>query len=908
MEKPSPAPYRDPLESLPEFPEETELAIPVPQAPASLRRPARSSHIPSPGEDPMIGREVDHYRILGHLGGGGMGVVYKAEDTRLQRTVALKFLPPAMTRDPVAKSRFLQEARAASALDHPNVCTVYDIGELEDGQLYLAMPAYDGETLKKKIERGPLPIEEAVDLAKQVAQGLAKAHRLGIVHRDIKPANLMLTGDGIVKILDFGLAKLAGSAGLTRAGFCVGTPSYMSPEQARGEVDQRTDLWSLGVVLYEMLTGQLPFRAESDPGIVHAVLHEEPSPLTRWRPDAPPELERIVTGLLKKDPGDRYPTAEHVLADLRALGGPPTRTRLSTDTIFQPARRRSWTGWIGGAAAAALVLAGVWALPKMRPQPVENPVQEAHPLTRQAGSEQHPSLGGDFFVYTKLAGGDTDIFRQRVEGQNPQNLTEGCPQDDSAPAISPDGLQIAYHSECEGGGIFVMGSTGESTRRLVDAGHEPAWSPDGSEIAVADEAIVRPNMRTSKSQLWKVRIADGAKTLLETGDAVQPSWSPHGKRIAYWSFSSETGRRSIWTIRSDGRDPVEVIGDAKLNWHPVWAPDGRYLYFLSDREGSQNIWRIRIDEESGRVQGRPESVRVPSESVSALSLSRDGRRLLYATDNSQGNVETVELDPVAGAVLSGLKPVTDGSWSILTADISPDGQRIAFYSQAPQEDLYVVPVSGGEPRQLTRDAYRDRIPRWSPDGRSLVFYSNRSGKYEAWKIDADGGGLEQLTRFDQPVYNPVWSPDGRRLAINLGSELGAVVDLRLPLDRRRPQLLAEGNRTAGPFATDSWSPDGRWLAGYRGSAGFQLYSFADRRFEELSEHGSYVAWLHDSRRLLYLDQGRLRLFDLAARSSRELLAPPAQSAFRQVAVSRDDRTLCLVRSTDEGDLWMVSLK
>jgi Tol biopolymer transport system component len=889
-------------------PGETDLAIPAPQPQASLRRSGRGAlgRFADPQDDPMIGRDVDHYRILGHLGGGGMGVVYKAEDTRLERTVALKFLPPAMTRDAVAKSRFLQEARAASALDHPNVCTIYDIGELDDGQLYLAMPAYDGETLKKRIERGPLPIEEAVDIAKQVAQGLAKAHRLGIVHRDVKPANLMLTGDGIVKILDFGLAKLAGSAGLTRAGFCVGTPSYMSPEQARGEVDQRTDLWSLGVVLYEMLTGLLPFRAESDPGIVHALIHEDPSPVARWRPDVPPELERILAGLLKKDPGDRYPTAEHVLGDLRMMGGPPTRTRLSTEFSRRPARKRGWM-WIAAAVVAAVAVLGIGAFLMTRPRPEVGTHQEAVQLTRQAGSERQPAFGGDFFVYTKLAGSDTDVFRQRVGGQNPQNLTEGCPRDDSAPAVSPDGLQIAYRSECDGGGIFLMGATGESPRRLVDSGQEPAWSPDGTEIVVADEAIVKPSLRTTESRLSKVRVSDGRLTLLETGDAVQPAWSPSGRRIAYWSFSTATGRRSIWTIGSDGRDPVEVIGDEKLNWHPVWSPDGRYLYFLSDRGGSQNVWRVRIAESSGRVLEQPESVSAPARAVSGLSLSREGSRILYATDDSQANVETAELDPVAGEV-RGLKPVTGGSWSIGTADISPDGQRIAFYTQAPAEELFVVPTSGGEPRQLTRDDFKDRVPRWSPDGRSILFYSNRSGKYEAWKIGADGGGLEQLTRLDRAVYNPVWSPDGRHLAINLGSEAGAIVDLGLPLGRRRPQPLAERGRIPVPFAPDSWSPDGRWLAGYTDPDGFQLYSFADQRFEKLSDQGTFVTWLHDSRRLLYLDQGRLRLFELATRSSLELLAPPAESAFRRVAVSRDDRTLCLVRSADEGDLWMLTLK
>ncbi|MFP5284279.1 MAG: serine/threonine-protein kinase, partial [Thermoanaerobaculia bacterium] len=239
----------------------TVLAMPSrPQAvdpplPSSLP-PRREGARPAKGG--MLGRAIGHYVVKEHIGGGGMGVVYKAEDSRLERTVALKFLPPELTRDPVAKARFLQEARAASALEHPNICTIHEVDETEDGQLYLAMPAYDGETLKRKVESGPLPLAEAIDFAIQVGQGLAKAHRQGIVHRDIKPANLIVTGDGIVKILDFGLAKLAGAAGLTRAGFCLGTPSYMSPEQARGEVDQRTDLWSLGVVLYEMVTGRPP--------------------------------------------------------------------------------------------------------------------------------------------------------------------------------------------------------------------------------------------------------------------------------------------------------------------------------------------------------------------------------------------------------------------------------------------------------------------------------------------------------------------------------------------------------------------------------------------------------------------------------------------------------------------------
>ncbi|MES1211831.1 MAG: serine/threonine-protein kinase, partial [Acidobacteriota bacterium] len=264
--------------------------------------------------------EVGPYRLREQLGGGGMGIIYKAEDIRLGRTVAPKFLPPELTRDPVAKARFSQEARAASALDHPNICTIYDVGETPDAALYLSMPCYDGGTLRDRLEEGPLPLDLAVDIARQIALGLGKAHRQGIVHRDVKPANLMITTDGVVKILDFGIAKLAGSVGITRTGVALGTPAYMAPEQIRGdEVDHRADLWSLGVVLYEMLAGRRPFPDENDVLAFHAILFQDPSPLLQHRPDVPPELAQVVDGLLRKNPAERPSSAEALLEELLPL-------------------------------------------------------------------------------------------------------------------------------------------------------------------------------------------------------------------------------------------------------------------------------------------------------------------------------------------------------------------------------------------------------------------------------------------------------------------------------------------------------------------------------------------------------------------------------------------------------------
>ena len=271
----------------------------------------------------MIGETISHYKILEKLGQGGMGVVYKAEDTKLKRTVALKFLPPELTRDREAKERFIQEAQAACAIDHPDICTIHEIDETEDGRLFIAMAFYQGDTLKQKIERGPLRVEEAVDIAFRIARGLGRAHEAGIVHRDIKPGNIMITERGDVKIVDFGLAKLAGQAKLTKTGSTLGTAAYMSPEQARSEeVDHRTDIWSLGVVLYEMLTGQLPFKGEHEAALLYSIVHEKPQALLELRPDVSAPLSSLISKVLQKDRTLRYQTTSELIIDLKKLTVP----------------------------------------------------------------------------------------------------------------------------------------------------------------------------------------------------------------------------------------------------------------------------------------------------------------------------------------------------------------------------------------------------------------------------------------------------------------------------------------------------------------------------------------------------------------------------------------------------------
>ena len=865
------------------------------------------------GPATLSGRTISHFRIGEPLGSGGMGVIYEAEDTRLGRPVALKFLAPELVRDPAAKARFLLEARAASALDHANLCAILEVEESEDGLLFLAMPRYDGESLERRIARGPLPVEEALDIVVQAARGLAKAHEHGIIHRDVKPGNLLVTRDGVVKILDFGIAKLTGEVGHTRLGAILGTPSYMAPEQTRGEtVDARADVWSLGVVLYEMLTGRRPFAGGSGAAVVHAVLHGTPEPLTHLRPEVPAELDRIISRMLAKDPGQRYADAAEALADLRSALGLSTTGSLSPSAPRGP--RRWLVAWVtlGAVALAAgiAVVLLVWWRGGAAPAPLPGQIVQ---LTDLPGSETFPSLSpdGTFFVYTKVIDGNADLFLQRVAGGKPINLTAGSPAHDYQPAFSPDGQQIAFRSEREGGGIFLMGATGESVKRLTDFGFNPAWSPDGREIAVATEAAFDPRTRYSVSQIVRIDVATEAQRPLAVQDGVQPAWSPHRLRIAFWGVAQPGNRRAIWTVPVDGGSPVTVVDDTFYNWSPVWSPDGQFLYFASNRGGSMNLWRVAVDERSGRVSGIPQPITTSSESSALPSFSRDGHRLIYATDSSRSFVEVVPFNPETAQVDGPPALAYQGARAILSCDVSPDGAWLVLGASSPTEDLLLVRPDGGDPRQLTNDPARDRTPYWSPDGSRILFTSNRSGKYEAWTIRPDGSGLTQITHIpDQPVFYPFWSPDGQQIGFYYFSRGTALLDLLRPQSRPRVLPPVEGGHI---FAGSAWSKDGGTLAGGMSArpggeaAGVILWSLADSTYRRISQTGYNPTFLRSGARLLFIGAGTIRLVDAASGEVRTVLSPPPHSSFIWAGAGPGDRNLCAVRVANEGDIWSLSL-
>ncbi len=617
------------------------------------------------------GRNLGPYRIVSPLGAGGMGEVYRATDTRLGRDVALKVLPESVAGSPELRARFEREARAVASLSHPGILSIHDFGT-DGGQTFAAMELLEGETLRSRLATGPLAPRRATEYALQLAQALAAAHDKGVVHRDVKPDNVFVTREGRVKVLDFGLARQASSlltssgddsvsptlAPGTEPGTVLGTVGYMSPEQVKGqEADARSDIFSFGAVLYEMLTGKRAFRGETAAETMTAILRADPPEPASVHEGIPLALERIVDHCLEKSPDRRFRTAHDLAFALETASGASSRSAAGVAVAAAEERPRwRWLAWgAAGLLALAVAVQAGRLLERRAPAPAGTAAAPGAVLrlTNRPGPERWPQLSPDGKTLAFVAAGaaapdEGDIFIQRVGGGNAINLTPDSPGDDTHPAFSPDGGRIAFRSERDGGGLFVMGSTGESVKRLADFGYNPSWSPDGREIVVSTASWSEVASRSGKGELWAIDVTSGARRRIETpGDAVQPRWSPHGQRIAYWSVSSG-GQRDVFTVAAAGGGAVAVTTDAAIDWDPVWSPDGRHLTFSSDRGGTMNLWRVEIDEASGKVLGPPVPLSVPSGWAGHASLSGDGRTLAYANREVRTTLDAGGARPGAG--------------------------------------------------------------------------------------------------------------------------------------------------------------------------------------------------------------------------------------------------------------------
>ncbi len=556
----------------------------------------------------------------------------------------------------------------------------------------------------------------------------------------------------------------------------MGTLAYMSPEQASGEpVDHRTDIWSLGVVLYELATGRKPFSGETRQATINAILSTQPNPLTDIAPNLPPDLDRILNKALDKDRELRYQTASDFRADLRRLlreidSSPSVSGAESRFGAVQQFMRRRWL-W-PAVACVLILMTAVFAWLAWLKARAATPdwSRAAHlQLTNEHGTEFFPSLAPDgrSFVYASNQNGNFDLFVQRVGGKNTTPLTPNTPSDEIEPVFSPNGERIAFRSTREPAGVYVMEASGENVRLVVAGCHHPSWSPDGREIVCStaghEEAPTARN--TWPSALWIANVDTGDKRFLCENDAMQPSWSPNGNRIAFWFMPPSAGRSAIATISRTGGEIEVITKDASTNWNPVWSPDGKFLYFASDRSGNMGFWRVAIDEETGKVQSEAEAVSTPSNFNRHLSFSGNGRRMIYVQTDQQANIQATRFDLNTEKTVGEPFWITRGDRHLVRPELSPDGTRFVMrISRRTQDDIAVVSRDGTHWRDLTNDKFFDRYPRWSPDGKIIAFTSDRGGRYEIWMLDADATNLRQLT-FDSPgdTSFPIWSPDGTQI-------------------------------------------------------------------------------------------------------------------------------------------------
>ncbi len=901
----------------------------LPEIPEALRESTEADR---------TGTSLAHYELVRPIGRGGMGVVYAARDTKLDREVAMKVLPRDLAGREELRARFEREAKAVASLSHPNIVTVHSF-ESSNGDHFITMELVDGMRLSDLVAPGGIAIERFLDVALKVVEAVAAAHRQGITHRDLKPDNVMITRDGHVKVLDFGLAKLKeglrsdlqGPADeLTREGKIMGTVAYLSPEQAEGKAtDERTDVFALGIVFYEMLVGSRPFLGDSNVSVISSILKETPTPVTELKQSLPPQVARVIRRCLEKDPDRRYQHALDLRNDLEEIRDSLGDAVLASDTAPSAstvaAEPKSGVPW--PAFAALLLLGGAIGVLAMSlvgggRTSTSDPRADAvlTQVTDLPGIETEPSISpeGRMIAYAGDADGNFDIYLQRIGGRNAQNLTENSPADDTSPAFSPDGERIAFRSERDGGGIFVMGATGESVRRLTEDGYDPVWCADNKCIVYSTERIEDPSSRFTVSQLWRVDTETGTNEMIFKGDAVQPHVSPNGHRIAYWAIDG--GARDIWTIAADGTDPRPVTQDPDTDWEPVWSPDGRYLYYSSDRSGRMDLWRVAIDEKTGALRGKPEPVTSGTEDAIYPSPSRDGSRIAHVVSSVRGEVIARPFDPVAERFTGPGTVVIEGTGSVPKEYVhcSHDGKWLTYGSQGAREDIFVLPTDGSvrEHRQLTNDTYKDRRPRWSPDGQRIAFYSNRSGTYEVWIVNRDGSGLRQVTDMaGVSLYNPTWSPDGRRIAAH-GHVLADdaqrvyVTSVETPAPEALPAWPDEGTF----FELNCWSDDPDVLIGFvRDQAtgrqlGIATFTISTGTYETLVSEPCRdwtVPSLPGGDRILALRGGRLSVIHRKDRAVRDCPADGPIAA-HAVAVGEGGRTLYLVGRRRESDIWLLT--
>ena len=815
------------------------------------------------------GTTLGPYEILSAIGAGGMGEVYKARDTRLDRTVAIKVLPEHVASDPDLKQRFEREAKTISSLNHPHICTLHDIGS-QEGVDFLVMEYLEGDTLAQRLEKGALPLDQALTVAIEIADALDKAHRQGITHRDLKPGNIMLTTAG-AKLLDFGLAKLKPghdapvgvsaptvSAGLTGEGAILGTLQYMAPEQLEGqEADARTDIFAFGAVVYEMVTGEKTFAGKSQASLIAAILERDPAAMSAAQPLTPSALDRIIQKCLAKDPEERWHSTHDLHDELQWITerDPATVSQSDEAVPAQPAARRPTLAFAVGLAAVAAVVAGlgVWGVTRSEPvdaRPVRFGISVPPPAQLQVAldsSDVAISPDGHLVAYFTGNGAllyqPSQLLLRSLSDFTPTTLASGSPLYN--PFFSPDGGWVGFYDlrDLELRRVSVQGGSAVPIADLDGAMRGASWGEDDMIVFA------------TRSGLWRVAASGGVPERLTTPDGAQ------GELGHFWPEILPGGRAVLFTVIATLIDDsqIEVLSLAtgertvlvRGGFHGRYAPTGHVLYGVGT-----TVRAVRFDLDRLEVTGGPvavvDEVLTKQSGVADFSLSANGSLVYVSGTAAAGDTRTlvwVDRDGREEAVPAPPAPYA-------SPRISPDGRSVALVVEDGRTaDVMVYDLERDTPSPLTFDPGQDRSPLWSPDGQRVVFSSNRDGTPNVYTKAADGTGqAERLTTSDKPHVPMSWSADGQSLVLTeLVDAQGDLTLFSLDAEPRFEALVA----TDATEAFAQVSPDGRWMAYVSDESGqFEVYvrpfpNVDDARWRISRDGGLFPAWAPDGRELFF---------------------------------------------------------
>ena len=900
------------------------------------------------------GTRIGPYEIVAPIGAGGMGDVYRARDRRLGRDVALKILSGRLAADPDAVRRFSQEARAATALNHPHIVAIYDTGE-DDSTSFIAMELVDGVPFSTWIAQESAGLRSQLDVAIQVADALTAAHQIGIVHRDIKPGNVLVTQQGYAKVVDFGLAKLvqppngsdvtlAPSSPVTEPGIIVGTTAYMSPEQATGvAVDARTDVYSLGVVLYEAVAGRRPFEAATQIDLLHAIVHDPPPPLPPLTPAPPLELQWVLEKALAKEPRERHQTMADLAADLRRLArrldtsagvaapvsatpGAGTPARIQT----RPRRPAVLAAAVLAAAVAAAAALGWW-FGARRPA-VDGTASLSYvtltPLTFDRGLENQPTLSpdGERIAYVSDRTGNFDIWLKQVSGGTDINLTSN-PADDVQPAFSPDGQQIAFVSSragasdliystfdlpLMGGDIYVMPALGGAARRIARNGNFPSWSPDGTSVLYAGGVWFAPRLlkvSASGGEPSEIPIRFGSSAGPRPSHLLYPRYSPDGR----WIVVAGNGDR-IFVVPAGGGEVMPLAHGRA----PAWSGESTTVIYSNTEPGkNQALWRIPVSTADGKATGPSEPLTVGRGWDIEASSSRDGRRIAFTALDPSFNVESLPFDAESGRVLGPQMPLTAGQQVVFFLNGSPDGRSVVYDATLGSSTHIWRVDAGSAPVQLTSDpAFEDSYPRWSPDGQTIAFERRRTDdpreSSEIWTMSADGANPRKLMPLGYALF--AWMPDGRAI-VHGSPDLRQLLMVDIASGATR-QLVNE----PGVLSVVAPSPDGRWVvyqsmmrAGNIDLRAVPTDGGPSRVVVETPRQDFHPS-LSPSGRWLYFQPDHKNLYRVPgpaqdwrkAEPEKVTTFPESGLFLEDPQVSRDGRQLLYSRGRITGDIWLLT--